>query len=153
MNTKILFLDIDGVICTLRSQLAYGDQIVCAWDPTCCQMIKKLCIANGYQIVCASTWRFNSKIIKYLNKYDLFNLLYTDWRTGADRITRGEEISAWLKNNDNVIEYVIIDDDSDLLPEQLKRHIKTDYKDGFSAENLEKADELMGGKFKELFLK
>lgn len=150
---KILFLDIDGVICTSRAHQAYGSgTIIQPWDPTCCQMIKRLCIANGYKIVCTSTWRFDPKVLDYFKKYDLLDLLYESWRTGGDRESRGEEIKDWMKYF-NVSEYVIIDDDKDMLPDQLEHLIKTTFDDGFSAENLRKADELMGGKFKDKFFK
>lgn len=152
-TTKILFLDIDGVVCTLKSHFAYGNnKCIKMWDPTCCEMIKRLCIANDYKIVCTSTWRFDPKIMSYFKKYDLFDLLHNDWRTGADRDTRGKEIEAWLKNNENTSEYIIIDDDSDMLPEQLDRLITTKFKDGFSADNFTKANELMGGNFMKKYL-
>ena len=153
MSVKILFLDIDGVLGTLRSHYAYGESsIISAWDITCCHMVKRLCTANGYKIVCSSTWRFDSKVIKHFSLYGLFDLLYEDWRTGADRDSRGEEIRAWLENHEEVTEYIILDDDSDFLPEQKERHIKTQFNDGFSAENFRKADELMGGKFRETYI-
>ena len=49
---NILFLDIDGVVCTVRSHFAFGEGLLMsAWDITCCQMIRRLCEKYNCQIV------------------------------------------------------------------------------------------------------
>ncbi len=52
-------------------------------------------------------------------------------RTGHDasRI-RGREIAAWLAAHPAVTTYAIVDDDSDMLPEQMPRFVQTGYELG-----------------------
>jgi hypothetical protein len=143
---KILFLDIDGVVCTPRSFHAYGLR---KWDPTACEMIKKICLANSYKIVCSSSWRFDGKVTQaWFKHYGLKELLHPGWCTTLKELScRGEEIQDWLnKHKDSVAEFVILDDDSDMLPEQLSRFIKTDSENGLSCSNFVEANKLMGGK-------
>ena len=92
---NVIFLDIDGVICTLRSHLAFGDGLLMdSWDITVCQMIARLCEKNDCKLVISSTWRKGPKCKVYLAVYGLINFLYgtkervssldkenKDWRT------------------------------------------------------------------------
>lgn len=52
---------------------------------------------------------------------------------------RGDEIREWLIENDHVEKYVILDDNTDFLPEQIPYFIRTDPRVGFTKECLEKA--------------
>lgn len=156
---KILFLDIDGVVCTLRSQFAYGERLLMeSWDITCCQMIRRLCAANGYQIVCSSTWRKHERTRMYFAVYGLVDYLHEDWRTPLkvdyeQEQRRGTEIQAWLDNHKDTEAYIILDDDSDMLDHQKEFFVCTDSREGFGSRHFEKADEIMGGKFHEYVFK
>lgn len=160
MNT-VLFLDIDGVLCTLRSHLAYGDKggLMEAWDPTCCQLIRRLCKLYDCKIVISSTWRNHRRQILsyYLALYGLIDYVYNfpdfkrsdndlDWKTprlgGA---IRGLEIQAYLNDHHEFKNYLIIDDDSDMLPSQMPFFIKTNTYEGFSSKNFLDCDELLKG--------
>ena len=44
---------------------------------------------------------------------------------------RGEEIAEWLRNN-QVDNYVIFDDDRDMLPGQLPFFVRTNFEDGLN---------------------
>lgn len=142
---KVLFLDIDGVLCTtnywvthnsimkklgmdLRSakaQISYRDEYGHIFCPTAVKNLSWIIEATGAKIVISSTWRMAG-----------LNTLQTMWEardlpgevldiTGWFNTPRGEEIADWLKNN-QVDEYLILDDDSDMLPEQSACFIKTD---------------------------
>jgi hypothetical protein len=146
---NIMFLDIDGVVCTLRSQYAYGERVLMeAWDITCCQMLRRLCEANDYKIVCSSTWRNNRRTGAYFATFGLIQLLHKDWRTPFLTGIRGNEIKKWLDDHSNTKNYVIIDDDKDFLEEQKIRliHVDDNY-NGFSVKNFDEADKLMGGNY------
>lgn len=157
---RIVFLDVDGVICSMRSHFAFGDKggLMLAWDVTCCQMIRRICAKNNFKIVISSTWRYGSDKLKVLDYYlALYGLIdhcykYPDRITGAERVkvtdewrtprfpyvagkTRGLEIQNWLSRHPEVTEYLIFDDDSDFLDEQKPFHIKTDTDEGFSSKN------------------
>jgi hypothetical protein len=56
--------------------------------------------------------------------------------------SRGEEIALWLRDN-KVDKYVIVDDDSDMLPEQLPYFVKTDNYEGLLYKDYLKVVELL----------
>lgn len=45
---------------------------------------------------------------------------------------RGHEIAHWLAAHPEVTTWAIVDDDSDMLPEQRHRFVQTDFSDGLS---------------------
>lgn len=154
---KVIFLDIDGVLCTLRAQYAYGERLLMeSWDITCCQMIRRLCAANGYGIVVSSVWRRHESTRLYLSMYGLIDYVHEDWRTPLIKGNRfrGIEVREWLQKHPKVQEYIIVDDDQDFFKYQHKRLIFVDDNyNGFSVSNFEKADKLMGGKFHDYMLR
>ncbi len=138
---KVIFLDIDGVLCTLRSHLAYHGVGGCwwDWDPVGCEVIKRCCKA-GVKLVISSTWRLNcpspmddsSDLGLLLGKHGLREFIYMPgWRTPTDwKAKRGGEIQQWLDAHPDVTDYRILDDDSDMLDSQMLNFIKTDGLDG-----------------------
>lgn len=150
---KVIFLDIDGVLCTLRSHFAFGDHggLMQAWDITCCQMIRRICAEYKCKIVISSTWRHQKELNRYLCVYGLVDHIWSDsfkfdgdWKTPwMNCDTRGEEIDAWLKKHPEVTQYIIIDDDSDFIEYQKPFHIKTDTDEGFSSQNYMDCEQLL----------
>lgn len=62
-----------------------------------------------------------------------------------ERQTRGHEIEKWLDEHDYIDRYVIVDDDSDFLPSQMKYFVQTDGRVGLTMENAEKIIEILNG--------
>lgn len=58
-------------------------------------------------------------------------------------ICRGIEIDRWLWEHEDVINYVILDDDSDMLLSQKKHFIKTHALRGISKRDVEKAIKIL----------
>ena len=56
---------------------------------------------------------------------------------------RGEEIKTWLEHHPEVENYVIIDDDSDMLPEQLDNFVHTSNMHGFLYGDMLKATNIL----------
>lgn len=56
--------------------------------------------------------------------------------TGDRKSLRGEEIQEWLDNYPEVTDYAILDDDSDMLPEQFKKYHNCDGWFGLSPNHL-----------------
>ncbi|MDO8640218.1 MAG: HAD domain-containing protein [Nitrosarchaeum sp.] len=141
----VIFLDIDGVFCTLRSHYAYNNnELLEPWDPTCCQMIRRLCLKYDLKIVCSSSWRNDPKCKSFFEKYELLEFLHDDWRT-KDILRaecRGQEVAEWLTRHTDV-SYIIIDDDSDFLKDQLPFFVKTAGYDGFSAHNYQQVEDIV----------
>ncbi len=160
--SKVIVLDIDGILCTPRSHIGNGKfgGMMEEFDPMCCGMLKQLLQKAPAKIVISSTWRlgitFNLEDFKngntkgqcekqlrdQLNKHDLMQFLRDDWRTIENpsvsidelffRPHRGKEIKEWLDRHTDVDDYFILDDDSDMLSEQQPYFIKVESFNGFS---------------------
>lgn len=121
---KIIFLDIDGVLCTNRSHAAYfhSTDPMRALDPVACRMIYRTCIDYGVKIVVSSSWGhvFGAKAIREILvqagfPYDVF---YKDAMV-TERVMRGltgnsdrtEEIFNWLNKYGKEVErFCVVDD-------------------------------------------
>lgn len=148
---RIIFLDIDSVIITWRSHFARPDWSKKSWihpDPVICNFLINLIKMSEtpLRIVVSSSWRFNEQDTK-----DLFSLIgllkywHDDWRTTvyeeqggaiAQARTRGSEIAEWLSRHPEVKDYRIIDDDTDMLPNQFDKFIKCDGWDGLGGREM-----------------
>jgi hypothetical protein len=120
---SVLFLDIDGVLCTSSSQRnrrpaeGYGFSLG-GFDPKCVAELRRIVEVAGCEIVLSSTWRLG-------RCYDavLLHLLAEGVPPILDRTpdlrglgaTRGDECVAWLQGQP-AERYVALDDDSDLDP-------------------------------------
>lgn len=138
---KVLFLDIDGVICTDRSNIfvpPHEDQM--EWDPCAVDLIIHACKKLNLKIVISSTWKQTAPTMLELNlkKFNLFPLLHDDWKTPSKfSATRGDEIWLWLQDHPEVIDYVIVDDDIHLHSDQMKHFIQCSDPNGLLYEQYE----------------
>lgn len=160
---KIIFLDIDGVMASipfLSKKTKHG-----FIDPKKCQLLNTL-QDIGAEIVISSSWGYdNGRTEKTLRECGLTlpiigytDHFYTDW------FCRGNEIEKWLcehfggmctkyykdydgtpyyrkhyHNDDIDYEYVILDDDSDMLYGQKDNFIKVDVYTGLTKRHINKA--------------
>lgn len=134
---KIIFLDIDGVITSLRT----------GWfnfDIYAIHYLRWICKETNSKIVISNTWRANHN--KDFWKSIFGEYIHDDYRTPLwyefkpkpkYDICRGHEIKLWLDKHNNIEDYIILDDDSDMLDEQMSRLIKTDSFNGLMAKNIE----------------
>jgi hypothetical protein len=130
MNNKVLFLDIDGV---LNSNVYYKylykpEDGGSRFDPYCVILVKKLVEEFSLKVVISSTWRDGSlkRLVKELNENDFMDYLHEDWLTPVVRpASRGKEIGLWLDNHPEVKEYIILDDNENLLDHQFSSFVKT----------------------------
>lgn len=150
MNTNILFLDIDGVLNSYRTAYAMGGfpftttpEDIVRFDLTAIKLIQHICEDGDIKIVLSSTWRIHCD----------FNQIGVDLRLPIIDATpiklggsRGEEIEMWLRDHPEVTQFVIVDDCSDMLPNQQKRLVKTTMADGLQFHHYEKIRKLFGMK-------
>lgn len=61
----------------------------------------------------------------------------------SQRVFRGDEIKKWLGRHD-VEKYIILDDDSDMLEEQLPFFINTDTHNGIRFEDMDRIKTMFG---------
>lgn len=129
---KIIFLDFDGVITIPPKWYIRPEKI---------KWIKKIVDETGAKIVVSSSWRMSTvektkdiildrpkrcprnKMLQWFvdNLYDV---------THTYKGLRGEEIKDWLNDHPEVENYVIIDDDGDMLDEQIYHFVQTNYEHG-----------------------
>ena len=146
---KIIFLDIDGVIKTkhsLRSAfIKYRKLVPDILDERAVNNLNRLVKETDAKIVITSTWRYGN------TAEDLQQVLAKHGVTGEvigmtpelgqmenhsfDKITRGHEIQEWLNLYKVPVDYVILDDDTNILPQQINRFVKCDNENGFADEN------------------
>lgn len=148
--TKLVFLDIDGVLDTYKSRYQL--------DPELMGHLGILLERTGAGIVVSSSWRAQdiAETIDFMTDPDNPSVgehpfPYTDKIVGVTPVlysvkdgdidrpaTRGEEIAAYLKANpcDN---YVILDDDRDMLPTQWSHFVPINDEYGLTEADVEKA--------------
>lgn len=138
---KIIFLDFDGVILTLRTCVAHDKR---GWsnaapDPVLVNVIKRCC-NQGVRIVVSSTWRTHeASCHAKLEEAGLLNFLHADWRTiefysPEAALSRAVEIKEWLARHPEVEDFRILDDDTWMWTDKQKeRFLKCDAEDGASA--------------------
>lgn len=139
-TTKVVFLDIDGVANSEESLRKSGGGVV-GIDKYMAFLIGKIQLETNCIFVLSSSWRHNKENIAEIEQHiakmhdatpslPLFG--------GAEMCERGKEIQAWLFNHPDVKKYAILDDDSDMLPEQWPNFFKTSWKTGITEEIMQK---------------
>lgn len=115
---------------TPKSHLTFEYKFKRLHEETCklkWSWLSELCNANGYKICISSCWKHHFKLEDWNEA--LIRLGFLDDTfvgiTGNRKTLRGDEIKDWLIKN-NVTEYAIIDDDSDMLDEQFINFFHSD---------------------------
>lgn len=152
---KIIFLDFDGVITTIKSKWKLDSDKI--------DLLGKIINETGAKIVISSSWRrcnlYETKeYLTTINHYVPFAFPYVDliigqtkhiWFSNIDgfeklRIPRGVEIDLWINENKEKIDnYVILDDDSDMLYCQKDSFVHTNTYKGLSINDVQKAIKIL----------
>ncbi len=128
--SKILFLDVDGVLNSKQTFSALKEGDVFPIDPYKAFMVGKIQLDTGCEVVLSSSWRHSEKGVKQVNKR-VVKLL--DCTPSSLDAVRGWEIRTWLKDHPKVTRYAILDDESfDMLYEQPL--FKTSWEEGLTEE-------------------
>lgn len=126
---KILFLDIDGVLNSMRSEEVTGKQkTVENLDPVSLSLVQKVCEETDALICLSSNWRFRHYILDLGKKMDLPIIYQTP---GSDNDDREGEINQFLNNFGKVEKYAILDD----LDLKIDNLVRVDPQNGVSYEN------------------
>lgn len=145
---KVVFLDIDGVLNTHKTNALFGATVCVHADAA--QKLDPLGVKffnmlheMGITIVLSSTWRLGRDLetMKLKTGIPIFDKTCS-WPF-KDSI-RGDEIKIWLDAHPEVTHYVIVDDDSDMLEEQKPNFVKTAHEEGVTYANMCKICEILG---------
>jgi len=126
---KVLFLDIDGVV-NSRATTSFKNKLY-PIDPHMAFMVGKIQLDTDCKIVLSSSWRHHPDGVAAVEKSIVPVHDVTPMITAG---VRGHEIQAWLDKHPEVERYAILDDDSDMLPEQLPNFFKTTFQNGLLEE-------------------
>ncbi|GJE26269.1 HAD domain-containing protein [Methylobacterium organophilum] len=137
----VLFLDIEGVLNSRECWVRLRDQRH-KIDREKVGLLNEVVRITGCRLVISSTWRKGigqgqGGCRHILRDYGLKARFRRDWRTpefSTDDPTapvRGTEIADWLSRNGSP-PYAIVDDDSDMLPEQMPRFVQTSFEHGLT---------------------
>ena len=118
---KVIFLDIDGVLNTLKTLQRHNGFI--GMSPILVRRFNKLAKDTGARVVLSSTWRHDKNWRRVMKKNGL-DMRFLGRTKELRGLIRGHEIQEWLGRHD-VEKYVILDDDTDMLPDQIP--FKTDF--------------------------
>lgn len=120
---KVIFLDIDGVLNVYpQGRDEFGD----IFHEHFMKNLQTLIKETGAKIVVSSTWRMNGlSEIKRMWKYRNLSGDVIGVTPIFEIVPRGKEIHAWLVDHPEVVKYVIIDDDTDMLEHQMDYFVKT----------------------------
>lgn len=160
--TSILFLDVDGVLnhraCFLPSRRG---------SPLCPDAIARLqhvVKVTGCQVVLSSTWRKLDHHVESLREAGGFPNPHSEWRTREFRnivtsvmprherpACRGDEIAEWLSRHETD-RYAIVDDDSDMLPEQIPFFVQTTFETGLQDDHAEQLIAILGSRLLDVTL-
>ncbi len=166
--TKVVFLDIDGVLNTKEWQGkmtsdTLKDEFGYAFSPFAVANLTHIIDETGAEIVISSSWKFYG-VAKLREMWKNRNLpgtiLDITPNTVSDEVLlnanleeielgvcRGNEIKEWLsRHKQKVSNYVIIDDFDDLLPEQEEHAVITNTFMGITEKDAEKAIIILEGK-------
>lgn len=118
---KVLFLDIDGVCNSAELLRRLGRSIWNDTDPQLVKHVQRIIKETGCHVVLSSTWRLypESRAAVKRDVCHFIDCTIDMQRGGKWGVTeRGHEIQEWLDRHQNVKQYAILDDNSDMLPSQ-----------------------------------
>jgi hypothetical protein len=151
----VLFLDVDGVLNSHRTWAArrrmpwlLTPEHIADLDPVALTMIRNICTDYDVKVVISSSWRVGKDRTPkaFADAFQLPVIGCTPEIHTRDRI-RGDEIKMWLDANP-VDRYAIIDDDSDMLPEQQPFFVHTTHEDGMLYRHYTQLESIFQGRKK-----
>jgi hypothetical protein len=151
---KIIFLDFDGVITTLKTRWKIDmDKI---------KIINDICDKTDAKIVVSSSWRigyrgvvsvFRLSLKNYFTKNQYLDHFKNTFDKFIDNIVgmtdsgscRGNEIKFYMNEHPEVENYVIVDDDSDMCDYQLFNFVQTDTYEGITERDAKLCVDILNG--------
>lgn len=133
---KVIFLDIDGVLCCARSCVSHGGYPAAgnpvSWgkfDEVAIKLLQEAMRKTGAIVVLSSSWR--STVNLEALQWRLGIRIESVTREGTEAEPRGAQIHDWLIRHSGVEAYAILDDDEDMLPDQMPHLCLTSKRNGF----------------------
>jgi hypothetical protein len=149
---KVVFLDFDGVITTPASKWNISKELL--------RRVKRICDETDAKLVISSSWQHGHSAKEWLEEgicirsyKGWIKKFFTDYtydvtgrRSWEGSHSRGAEIKAWMVQHPEVENYVIIDDEDDMLDEQLFHFVGTDWVFGIQEREVTLAIDVLNNK-------
>jgi hypothetical protein len=136
---NVIFLDIDGVLNSIRSMIAVHDPQVGhkphrsymerhsdELDTMAILLLRRLCIEADAKIVISSSWRILyhelSDFVQFFADHGWENAPVIGVTPRLDSM-RGDEVQRYVFDHPEITKYVIFDDDSDFFNDQPLVHV------------------------------
>lgn len=159
---KVIFLDIDGVLNSEKfwTEISQSGRWIKAEkegrnrdeqsalaniDRNAVDLLNRIVKETDAEIVISSTWK-NDINLPYKLRYMGLIKPYYGITPYSNTRHRGTDIELWLdlyKEDNTEIKYVILDDDTDMLEEQMPFFIHTDFRVGLTEQDVKKAIEIL----------
>lgn len=150
MNNKIIFLDVDGVLNSMKfdrwlqdhhMKQYYGYELL---DQNALLNLQDIVFVTGADIVLSSSWRLSKSCSEWLRQQLLpYGLQFIDKTVSLPREDRGKEINEWLNRHQNVTHFVILDDDEFEMAGLEGHLVKTTFEEGLLECHAAKAIEIL----------
>ena len=151
MNNKIIFLDVDGVLNSMKfdrwlqdhhMKQYYGYELL---DQNALLNLQDIVFVTGADIVLSSSWRLNDECCEQLRQQLLpYGLRFIDKTACLRQEDRGEEIKEWLSRHPEVDHFVILDDEDEFKDDLLKNNfVETTFEEGLLEQHAAKAIEIL----------
>jgi hypothetical protein len=147
-NKRILFLDVDGVLNSTRTDTAthgiphdLSEAARAHFDWIAVGLIRELCKHEDTSIVLSSDWRYMHSTHAIAN---FFDLPVCDVTPKLDDC-RGAEIQRWLNQHPGVEHYAIVDDQTGMLAVQKDHFVQTDQHEGLSYADFRALQRILNG--------
>lgn len=153
--TKIIFLDIDGVLNdeTDESWNDVGDDYY-PHSKTLVSNLNEIIRQTNAKLVLSSTWRLGldlEQICRLMKRIGIIGefIGFTD-NLSSSYAVRGNEILKWILDNENIVgsryefkNYLILDDDCDMLYFQRNNFIQLDGEKGLTKDYINRAIDIL----------
>ena len=150
---KVIFLDIDGVlnneahivkIHELLGKEQYLDLLrkitELPFDYRSCELLQEFIKTTNAEIILSSTWRLKPEAPNIIKRYAGIEIKdITPILNGI----RGEEIQKYLDNHKEITNYVILDDDNDMLESQKEHFVKVNNKVGLTIKEIIQCENIL----------
>jgi hypothetical protein len=134
-RTKVLFLDIDGVLNDNKTPIRFDvKNIPLHMDPVLVYRLNLIVDRVDCSLVLSSSWRIDKNWRQIMRANGIFGEFLD--RTPDNRLltSRGREIKQWLDEHPEVTRYAILDDNADMLDSQKPNFFKTSVLHGLTQE-------------------
>ena len=112
---KVLFLDIDGVLCLHEYGVVNWDENVddYVFDEQCCRRLKEIMDATKCKLALSSSWRLQKKdCLNILRQLAPFGITGADFIGGTPVMEhRGEEVMTFVESHPEIGTFVAVDDE------------------------------------------